>query len=214
MTSDEFFSRLVELYRRARMPTFETEGITRARCRSVSGGLEDLVAAYIVRNLPGRFHIFVDQPVSIGRGVLRYPDLVLCDNDRKAVCSFVDVKTDLGWKRDEIEAMSIKLRQLADATAAKMMKLGPTPNTRRSHDVVERPACHLVVAAWPNSGKTSPAAAAAIALESGVEFYVLSEGRHPNHFSRGTEDVFADLVIRRSDMARLLRNVARDSTLE
>jgi hypothetical protein len=212
MSHDEFFRQFVDLYRRARIPTFPAEGITRARCRSVSGGLEDLTAAYIVRNMPDQYQIFVDQPVSLGGRDVRYPDLVVCESRRRVVCSFLDVKTDLGWKRDEIKAMCDRLRELADAKAGSTIMLGSNRTTRMPYTVAERPSCHVVVGAWPNSGNTIPIDAITLARECGVEFYILSEGKHPNHYSGDLENTFDDLVIRSADMQRLLENIRVNSS--
>lgn len=206
MTPKTFFRKFVDLYREAREPTFRTAGVHRSRCRSVSGGLEDLTAAYIARNNPGAYRIFVDHSVPIGDGKVRYPDLVVCEKQTQVVRSYVDVKVDLGWKRDRIEAMCEELRNVAVATAGKEMKLGPNPKTRKLYRVVEDPSCHLVVGALANGGDTTPEKAAEMAREYRVEFYVLSEGKHPNEFSRQRGCTFDGLEIRQPDMKRL-RNI-------
>lgn len=61
MTNERFFQHLVELYRKA----FAHASIHRARCRSVSAGLEDLLASFVVSNCPKRFSVFVDHPVRV-----------------------------------------------------------------------------------------------------------------------------------------------------
>lgn len=68
MTPNDFASGFVNLYRCARELFVPCQNVTRARARSVSSDLEELVATYIASNSKNDLHIYVDQPVSIGDG--------------------------------------------------------------------------------------------------------------------------------------------------
>jgi hypothetical protein len=206
VSPDEFFREFVGLYVRARVPTFMAEGITRARCRSVSGGLEDLTAYYIATSAPGRFRVYVDQPVSVS-GKVQYPDLVVQCIASGTVSDFVDVKTDLGWKRSELQAICRKLKTLSTEVAGKTVRLGDEPRTRQPVGVAAAARAHVVVGTWENCGEMQPEEAIQLAAAEGVPLYIFSEGRHPNHFSRSKSGHFPGLEVRTSDMERFVASI-------
>lgn len=210
MTPAAFTEAFVSLYRRAREVKFAPDRVTRARARSVSAELEELVAAYIVNNSAEDLHIYVDQPVSVGGGKTPYPDLVVLNKSTNIVTAIADIKTDIGWKRDGIKAMCSKLSVLRDEIIDKGgVNLGPTPKERSHFPVSGSLSCHLIIGTAANSGDLlQKEDAQQIAKDCGVLMYVLSEGLHPNHFSRQANNIFPGLKIRDQDFSLLLSNMS------
>lgn len=210
MTPAAFAEAFVTLYRRAREVDLIPERITRARARSVSSLLEELVAAYIVNNSDQELHVYVDQPVSLNNGKTAYPDLVVFNKSSNLVTAIADIKTDIGWKRDGIKDICSKLSSLRDELVQKgSVGLGPVPKERISCKVSKKLSCHLVVGTAANSGDDLQSKETIrIAADQGVEVYVLIEGKHPNHFSRQTDNNFPGLKVREQALASLVSNVS------
>lgn len=206
MTPDEFGSTFVDLYRRARKLSVPCQNITRARARSVSSDLEELVAAYICANSKNSLHIYVDQPVSIGDGKVAYPDLVILDLDSKTVISIVDVKTDIGWKRDGMQSMCEKLDRISLAIKTQgTVTLGAEPKSRVPYAVSADLTCHLVIGALKNSGNNLQTPdAIKFAKERKVQVHVLIEGKHPNDFSRQRGAHFPGMKVCSQNLAALV----------
>lgn len=206
MTPDDFALGFVNLYRRARELSVPCQSVTRARARSVSSDLEELVAAYIAANSKNELHIYVDQPVSIGEGKVAYPDLVVLDVNSRTVISIVDVKTDIGWKRDGMQSMCKKLTGVRLALQAQgTVKLGPEPKLRLPYAVSADLSCHLVVGALKNSGNDLQTPdAIKFAEDSRVQVHVLIEGKHPNDFSRQRGAEFPGMRVCSQNLAALV----------
>jgi hypothetical protein len=207
MTPEDFASNFVDLYRYARALSVPSPKVTRARSRSVSSDLEELVAAYVAANSDRDLHIYVDQPVSLGDGKVAYPDLVILDLASQTVIAIVDVKTDIGWKRDGMQAMCEKLSKVRQAlTTIGTVNLGPEPKLRAPHMVAKNLSCHLVVGALENSGKDlQTPESMKLAKDNDIQVHVLVEGRHPNHFSRQQLNSFPGMKVRIEDFAALAR---------
>lgn len=210
MTPENFVQRFIGLYRRARELSVLSPAVTRARSRSVSSDLEELVAAYVAANSARNLHIYVDQPVSLGARKVAYPDLVVLDVATQTVIAIIDVKTDIGWKRDGMQAMCEKLANVRRALAIRgTVQLGPEPKLRSPHKIADDLSCHLVVGALENSGKElQTPETMKIAADNGVLVHLLIEGKHPNHFSRQKLDTFPGMRVRVNDFAALA-NLAR-----
>jgi hypothetical protein len=103
MTPSEFTIALVDAYQRARLPLYPSNKLQRGESRSVASEVEDLLARYLVDEVSQIDRIRINQPMSISvhdRRTAIKPDLVVIRND--AVRALVDVKMDLGYKREEI----------------------------------------------------------------------------------------------------------------
>lgn len=204
MDSQELFDKFIGLYKQARIPTFQDEFIRRDRCRSVSGGLEDLLAYFIAKRVPGKYMIYVDQHLNLGKRSVMYPDITLLTRQSGKVAHFIDAKTDLGWTRDKLEFMCRKLADQTRAAKVVAVKLVGHAGQVDEYEVSCDVKCHLVVGTRVNSGKLDEQELAAIEERTGVCIYVLSERKHPNVFSKGAESVFPASCISQSDIDRLV----------
>lgn len=204
MNSQEFFNQFIGLYRQARIPTFADDSIRRDRCRSVSGGLEDLLAFFIAKNIPGKYRIYVDQHLNLGKRLAMYPDIVLLSRESDQVKHFIDAKTDLGWNRDKLEFMCEKLFDQAEASKRVAVKLVGHTGEVGEHRVAVDAKCHLVIGTRVNSGNLDASRVAEVERKTGVAIYVLSESKHPNLFSKGAESVYPESCIAQDAIDRLL----------
>lgn len=207
MSPERFIENFVELYRKARIPTFGAASVTRARCRPVSNELEDLIAAYVVANLPEQFHVYVDQYVRLEGRRCTYPDLVLLNQKTQCITCLVEIKTDLGFQLDKLSEACQKLRRTADYIAGHNILLGERSTNQRSFAVSPRVTCHLIIAALGKSGSLAALGVEAMREEFGVRIYAFSENRHPNNFSHTAGNDFPDLDIRVGDMRDFLEKI-------
>lgn len=211
MSPADFAEAFVALYRRARTVELKPEKITRARARSVSSELEELIAAYIITNSHEDLHIYVDQPVTLSTGKTQYPDLVVLNKRINQVIAIADIKTDIGWNRGGMEDMCSKLASLRGGLVSTgSIKLGPEPKQRKPYSVSKFLSTHLVIGAAKNSGdEFRSAEAIEIAKRYGTAVYVLTEGKHPNDFSRQSQGLFPGLFVRKEDLSSLVSNVSK-----
>ena len=102
MTPHEFIKSLAEGYQRARVPVKEHKKLSRGESRSIASEAEDMLAYYLIDRIKGVDHIFINQTLTSvlnGREERRKPNLVICRGDE--IRMLIDLKMDLGYKRDE-----------------------------------------------------------------------------------------------------------------
>lgn len=210
MTPEEYFEEIIKLYRAARAPKFKDESIIRGRGHTISGALEDLTALFISRNIPGKFKIFIDQPMPFGIHGTKYPDLALQNLKGSTISSLVDVKTDLGWGRDgmlefchywnsainDIKGISVNfksgvLKSPFQATISKSVKY------------------HIIIGSLKNSGKILESDVKEINKMKNVKLYIFSDGKHPNDYSTTKSKSFDGINIRKSEIASFLSEIKR-----
>jgi hypothetical protein len=99
MTPQEFITRVIDLYYNARHPLLRHEKLARGESRSVASETEDLLAYYLAMRVPSIDRIFINQPLMRPGHPRLKPDLVICA--RSQIRALIDVKMDLGYKRDK-----------------------------------------------------------------------------------------------------------------
>jgi hypothetical protein len=203
MTAQEFFDSLVRLYQQARIPTFESSAIRRGRCRAVSGALEDLLASLIVLNHSGRYLAFVDQYVNLGTKPVMYVDVLLYDKAVGQVTHFIDAKTDLGWSSEGLEALCKHFRQQVKRATQVKLKLVDQDGAETACAVSPSAQCHIVIATRVNGRGLTPERISGVERDLGVSIFVLSDGEHPNAFSRSAEAHYPAKYIAQSEFTRL-----------
>jgi hypothetical protein len=107
MTKKNLIDLIIDLYEQARHITLpngiENNKIRRGRSRIVAGQAEELFAHFVSLNMPNADKILVDQPISfrpIDKAKTIYPDILPIIN--KEIPIIIDLKMDLGMKRDQI----------------------------------------------------------------------------------------------------------------
>lgn len=114
MTKQEFVNAVISIYKNARLillpnNILASEKVRRGRNHVISGLIEDLLAYFLIEHFQQIDKITVDQALTIpnrkGSSKTIYPDLLLIiDGQIRAI---IDVKTDLGMKRAELEKMLV-----------------------------------------------------------------------------------------------------------
>lgn len=109
MTPDAFVHEVIEAYSRAHFPVRRHPKLLRGESRSVASETEDLLAFYLASSILSIDPIFINQPVTIQAQPRFKPDLAICRGSQ--ICALLDVKMDLGYKRDSFDST---LRQADD----------------------------------------------------------------------------------------------------
>lgn len=104
MKDTEFIEKIIELYKKAKEPTFKNGkgNIKRGRGHSISSKVEDLFAVYVSDKLSGKIELLIDQPFIYFKGKRKkkktiYPDIALIKDD--IILNLFDLKMDLGFHR-------------------------------------------------------------------------------------------------------------------
>ena len=107
MSPDELLERIINLYQDARISRYADSKISRGRSHSISSVVEDLFASYLILSDKEIDNVLVDQPVFVeGVKSTFYPDITIIRNGE--ITAFIDLKMDLGWKRDGLKELCEK----------------------------------------------------------------------------------------------------------
>ncbi|ODV03554.1 MAG: hypothetical protein ABT20_14520 [Rubrivivax sp. SCN 70-15] len=189
MTPQAFTTKLVDAYQRARLPLYVNDKLYRGESRSVASEIEDLLALYLVDNVPRIGSIRINQPMCItvhGRRRTIKPDLVLFRDGE--VRALVDLKMDLGYKREEI------LKTFSQASDRMLAMRGQSAtfwDGRSSSGGVRRTAACAAAAVYifvvvSDQNITQSAysrAEAAARCDDALRLHTLLRGVHPNSHS-------------------------------
>ena len=129
MTNKELIHHIIKLYQQANQLTagFHNAAVTRGRRHIISSMVEDLLANFMQQRLADPdLRFWVDYALSYklpggGRAKTIYPDIAVVRQVRghNQVVAIVDVKMDLGWKRDfgtRMPAIAQDIQELKQAS--------------------------------------------------------------------------------------------------
>lgn len=215
MTNKELIDGVIKYYSEARDSLYNDSRISRGRKHSISSKTEDLIAHYLKENLRNKELTFlVDYPITFKSRTEKtkkgepksktiYPDIaIVCNN---TIVNVIDVKMDLGFKRNIKEFLDTALetvndlREIKTATYKKIDELNN--KTKESYPIhfSNDLKWHIVVVSNQNISEKKREENKNIikdtCFESPLNYYVLSSGRHPNGGSPIIEDVeFSNLL--------------------
>jgi hypothetical protein len=192
MTKEQFIREVIEIYRKSRsilLPVGWTpdDKLRRGRNHVASGQMEDLFAYYLLSNYPCIEKICVDQPLSIlepgKKSPVIYPDLMLIQNN--LIKALVDIKTDVGRNRKEVENLVIESSKAANNLRSKSLFYNDGMTKERfairSDDNLQN---FIVVISKKNIKKTEVDGhiekIQANKELSNTKLYFLTDGIHPN----------------------------------
>ena len=113
MEPQEFIRKIIELYREARKPRFYHPSVKRGVSRSIPSLTED-------------YDFFIDQYITFREGIKTIrPDTVIAQNGE--VKHIIDIKTDLGWKREEITETCRKKNEFVKKIQTNLFQEGISP---------------------------------------------------------------------------------------
>jgi hypothetical protein len=212
MTPSAFAKQLVAAYRAARVPLFPSEKLFRGESRGVASAVEDLLAFYLIANLPRIDTIRINQPMAIAKsGTIKTikPDLVIVRN--RAIRALVDLKMDLGYKRSSIvdsfrKAMR-SLDEMRNNKATYWESKRAAGGVQRTLRTSARAVYMFVVVTDRNISQSDYAAAEAGARRHGVILHTLIRGIHPNDHGVTESDARSRCQVQ---LAISLPNLERD----
>jgi len=209
MSPKEYFGKVIELYHSSRKPKFYNPRIKRGRSSSISSDLEDLTAFFLALNIHRECTLYTDQPMRFEGYKLKYPDIVIQEKNDE-IAHLVDVKTDLGWKRDGIFDFCLKWEDIiSDVKGTKTnFKIGETKENKEGH-FTNSLKYHIVVISKENSGKNINSHIERVKEEKfkNVRLYFLSESPHPNEYGKPISGILEKLKIYESEFKRLFANL-------
>lgn len=175
MTPEEFFKKLIELYRSAREPKYYNPNIFRGRSFSISSELEDLTALFIALNNPKPCNYFTDQPIKFEGKTTKYPDIVIQNDDSNTIENLIDTKTDTGWNRDGMLDFCMKWEAIIETVKGKNTSFS-NGKTRKKYTGVfsENLHYHVIVATEINSGKKFEKIMKKLNLNAKMYHYIFS----------------------------------------
>lgn len=207
MTKEEFFERIIDFYQESRKVSVEASNIHRGRSASISSKLEDLTAAFINEAIPRNCVFYTDQPITLN-GTTRYPDILIQESDG-TLSHLVDVKTDLGWKRNKMFEYSEKWDKIIENSKGQHVNFKSGIDKKNlTGRISEKLKLHVVIASLKNSGSQLKSDYENIkASYSNIEIYILSQGIHPNDYNHSKNELLQKIEIRDSDFSALIRNL-------
>lgn len=172
-----------------------------------------MFARYLIERSPRNAEILINQPLSFKsrRGTLRIkPDLSLIV--RKRAVAFMDVKMDLGFKRDEFAGLSRERDKLIRRFR------GQTFITRHGVVKTEEPLAltvarnlkyHVVVVSGENiDGRRLRVIGEQFKKLRASALYILTEGVHPNNYLYpSVAETLRRITMRAADFKRLVAAV-------
>lgn len=194
MLPSEFTDALVKAYQEARKPLRQHKKIQRGESRSVASEIEDLLAFYLADNLPNIQSIRINQPLLImvkGERKTIKPDLVIIHDNE--ICALVDLKMDLGYKRNGIASTFTKANDHIKAIRGKQTTYwdgGSAVGSQLTVVVSNKAAYFFVVVSDQNISKKGYLEVEKKARLYKVSLHTLIRGIHPNGYSLSAGDIF------------------------
>jgi hypothetical protein len=208
MSPEEYFKKIIELYRNSREPKFYNPNIHRGRSSSISSELEDLTALFLALNNPNQCSYFTDQPMKFEGSSTKYPDIVIQNTDG-LIKDLVDVKTDIGWDRDGLYAFCQEWEKRIRAVKGKKTEFKHGKNkTKVQGKFSENLKYHVVVVSEKNSGSKIESDHRNVMTKlRHVCLYVLSKGEHPNNYKYDGEELLERIEINNNEFQRLVSHI-------
>ena len=201
MTPDSFFDQIVSLYKNAAKVSepYSRPNIHRSRQHSISSLSEDLLAAYLFDNLRKLFldvklHFMVDYAIQPDKdGAKLMPDIaIIVEKDHPILVSYMDLKTDLGYKREYFERLPIISENILRIRKAKFIG----PKTYEGHPISPSKTIiwRTVVISDTNIPKKllEKNKSQAEIWEDVFKLYFLSGDKHPNAKDRDKIKIYED----------------------
>lgn len=204
MGPKELFKQLVYLYRNAREPVFYHPSIKRGRSHSIATQVEDLFAFFLSLNLTKDYRFFVDQPLNFGKRQF-YPDISVVENGK--LIHVFDVKTDLGWKRNEFSKFcEDKNKEIINFFNVKLSATDGINKKKFTINPASEFHYHVVVLSGLNIKKEKlEEHLNAISKLNYVHAYVLFPNEHPNYYGDDVEQFINSVTINDEDFKRIER---------
>ncbi len=202
MSPKVFFDEVDLLYNDAEKiyEKYQRPNLYRARQHSVSSLAEDLMAAFLYDNLKPYFrgvdlYFMVDYPIQPNnQGSLIIPDLaIIVERNIPLLVSYLDIKTDLGYKRDYFNRLPAIVNCIQRLRSAKAIK--KTTNDGRAIAVSDNLIWRTVVLSDENIHRDLLARNKKEAVLHSPDFklYFLSGNKHPNAKNKSAVKIYTEV---------------------
>ena len=205
MTEKKFVAQIIRLYKKAKRPYFPDKHITRAEGRPIPSIIEDLLAKYLAEATRHKYEIIINKLLICNDIVFPNKiktDLTFVQNGK--IIAFVDVKTELGYKRKEfVQHSRVKDRLVLRLRGKQIFssQLSISKNIRY----------HIVLI----SSKNIP-----IPLMAPIEkkfkrlkastLYILTRTKHPNQRKLDVQQTMSAVSIEEREFRMLVTNIAHN----
>lgn len=209
MKPEEFIRQVINSYHAARQSKYPNKKVHRGRSHTISSEAEDLLAIYLVKNDKTIDAVYIDQTIHIKDVVKAFiPDIVIVRGN--TITTFLDLKMDLGYKRDGLIDLCSKDQALLKRVRGKTCSL-IDGSTKQKHELtISKKAIYdIVVISGKNISKDN--------LESqlteskhftkNVAVHVLSENIHPNTYNTSIKEIQDKIVINKESFREILSRV-------
>lgn len=205
MSPEEYFKKIIELYHQSRIPKYYNPNIKRGRSSSISSDIEDLTALFIALNNPKQCFYFIDQPMKFEGSTTKYPDVVIQNHEGK-IENLIDVKTDIGWKRDGLYPFCLEWEKRIESVKGTSTSFLQGEDKSIQHgDFTKNLKYHVVVVTKINSGNRLLSDYERVKNElTNVQLYILSDGIHPNNYKYSANETINKIIIYRDEFDRLI----------
>lgn len=200
MTNQELIDNIQKYYAEARDSEYNHSQITRGRKHSISSKVEDLFAYFLLKQLDKEnTELWVDYPMTYKSktkltkknnpsSITIYPDIAIVRNN--IVTDVIDIKMDLGWKRDfaptlnkALEAVN-ELQSVKVGTYKKVDEFGNKTKTGFPIKFSSKLKWHIVVISDQNISHhqmiKNESTASILCAESTLNLYIFTRNQHPN----------------------------------
>lgn len=193
MTNHAFINNVIDLYQTARVVSLPFNNdqeavIRRGRSHTVSGLTEDLFAYFIRANFPQVDKIVIDQPMSFRtpespKAKTIHPDVSLIIDGE--IVAIIDLKMDLGRKRDKVEEIYSKAKLVVDTLRGSKVWYKDGITKEQFTATVSGNLKYFVVVVSRVGIKLQYLEQELARVQNEAdnnksEFYFLTDGRHPN----------------------------------
>lgn len=210
MKPEEFILHIIKLYQNARIPRYVDQKIRRGRSHAISSLAEDLFASYLIASDSSVDLILVDQPVHIPELKVKfYPDITVIRKGK--ITAFLDLKMDLGWKRDGLIDLCLKdqklIRSIRNLECS--YKDGLTKD-RMSYPIADTAVYDIVIISGENISKSllKEQLEAVIPHRTDVAVHVLTTNEHPNTYGLNPDMLLEKLEINDSAFIDISKRIA------
>jgi hypothetical protein len=209
MAPRDFIVKIVNVYQDARVSHYVDEKIRRGRSHSISSIAEDLLASYLIYADKEIDLIYIDQPVHVHDTVKSFiPDIVIVRND--IITAFLDLKMDLGYKREGLIDLCEKDSNLLKLVRNKSCTLndGQT-KIKRTFTISKSAIYDIVVISNKNIAKDKfeQQINGSKLYEKDVAVHVLTEKEHPNTYGLTPEELLERIQINEPAFNKMLSRI-------
>lgn len=212
MTPRDFVKEIITRYHAARRPLYPHERIVRGGSRSVSSEAEDLLAGYLIERLPPDAVIYINQTItSVGDGARQCikPDLVVVRGG--IVTAVLDLKTDLGYKRDTFPSFwhdrEERVRLLRGQTITMMVGQEAKLQSREYTFGAQARFFFVLVSDRNISREKLNAILGMRETMECSDLFVLTGREHPNVYGLTVDEALDRLTINEAEFARLAESL-------